>query len=190
MVCPTAGLSHHPGNKSGLAAWRFDVILEETTGRFPGIARPGKCPGAAFVVGLTGGFTGLIVPGIDAAIVAAEPVSLSFNRAVARFEDSRATDTRNAAIAFNAWRNSALEPTDCTIRTHGRIIEAPSAAPAVTFTFQRTIGRIPGRHRRVQIIAARPIKIGLGVRRLRIDNKQPRQQDAKSETECTECAKA
>lgn len=189
MVCPATGLSHHPGDKSGLAARRFDVILQEATGRLSDISRPCKCPGAAFVVSLARGFAGFFLPSVDAAIVTTEPVRLSFDRAVTLLDDPGAAHTRNAAIALHTRRNGALEPANRSVRTHGRIVETPRAAAAVAFTLQGAIGGIPRGHRRTQIITSRPIEIGLRVRG-GAGGKHPQDQDAKNETECTECAKA
>ena len=165
------------------------MILQETTRRFSDVPGPGKCPGAAFVVGLARSLARLVVRGIDAAIIATKPVGLALDCTVARFENSSAADTGNAAIAFHAWRNGVLEPADCAVGTDSRIVEAPCAATAIAFTFKGAIGRITGRYRRAQVVAAGPIEISLCMCRLRA-GRHPYQQHAENETECTECAKA
>src|SRR4051812_41620071 len=79
-------LPHHARDKSRFAPRRLDVVLQEAARVLAGIARPGKSPGAAFVVALAGIAAGIaplglvVVLELERTIIAAETIRRCFQR--------------------------------------------------------------------------------------------------------------
>src|SRR5713226_2160025 len=137
-------LPHHARDEPGLAPRRLDFLFQEAVRGFSGISRPRIGPGPALVVAGAGRLALIVAVAafqFETAIIAAGPVDRGLDRAIARF-DHAAGDV-------------------------GRVVEAPGPAPPVALAYQRAIRRIARLHRRTLIIAARPIEIGLSVRRSR-----------------------
>src|SRR5882757_1405935 len=160
----------HAGNQPGLAARRLDLFFQETMRLPPDISRTGIGPGPAFIVGGAGGLAGFVALAafdVEIAVIAAEPVDRGFDRAVARFHHAGAAYARNAAGILDPRRHAALQPAYRAAADLGRIAKTPGPTAPVVFADQRTIDRIAGGDRRVLIVTARTIEIGLGVCRPR-----------------------
>ena len=138
-----------------------------------GIAGPGVGPGAALVVSGAGGLAGLVAVAalqFEILVVAAEAVDRGFDGAVARFDHAGAAHPGDAANVLHPRRHAVLQPAHRAVVGIGRIVEAPGATAAVALAGQRAIGGVTRRHRRVQIVSAGTVEIGLRQCRARDGN--------------------